>query len=386
MKAITAAIAISFLAFTTLLILVVATPKAEAQQNVTAGLANLTVLASANGTAFDPLTGLGQLLFVGQVLNNDTIASNATNVTTQLFSPNGQLIGFSTTSIPSLEPGAIGNFEQKFTDLDIVGGTPNVLFYQHDTNKASVPFFGFIPPPPLLTGAAAGAIPGGAGGGATGAAAGGAIGGGGSFAGGGGGGGTTINQEIINCIQNQANTANNVSGGATVGQNNFAVCKGKIIQQLLQKDTGENKTTPTPEPTTNQSLAAFTGDTPPQQAADQVVIKPTPPIENSTSPIENTTSPSNNLLATAAPQPLQCQEGFEDVDGECVPICAEGFELVDNECQPIEQQQQEPTDTLALQQSNQEPTNNTPDEEQQQQDEEQQQQEEDNGNNNNNND
>ena len=275
------------------------------------------VLTSANGTAFNPLTGLGELLFVGQVLNNDTISSNAINVTTQLFDFNGQLVGFDSTILPSLAPGAVGNFEQKFTDLDIVRGTPNAVFYEHDTNNASIPFFGFIPPPPLLTGlapggagAAGGAIPGGAIGGG-----GGFIGGGGGFAGG-GGGGTTINQEIINCIQNQANTANNISGGAVVGQNNFAVCKGKIIQQQQQL-AAENKTTPGPVP-----LAAF------------LAAPPSATVENTTEPIENTTAPAP--LQSFAAAPLECEEGFEEVDNECVPICEEGEELVDGECQPTE--------------------------------------------------
>src|SRR5262245_40400378 len=78
-------------------------------QNASLAGANITVLASANGTGFNPLTGLGELSFVGQLLNNDTIPSNDTQVTTQLYDFTGKLIGFNTTDVGPVEPGAVVN-------------------------------------------------------------------------------------------------------------------------------------------------------------------------------------------------------------------------------------------------------------------------------------
>ena len=412
-----------------------------AQQNVTnstnatsitptnlTGLANLTVLTSANGTAFNPLTGLGELMFVGQVLNNDTIPSNSTNMTTQLFDFNGNLVGFGSTTVPALAPGAIGNFEQKFTDLDLIGGTPNAVFYEHDTNEKSLPFFGFIPPPFLAPGVG-GAL---AAGGALGSGGGlGVVGGGGVASGGGGGGGggdLSINNVYRNIFQNCIINQSNVGGEGGGEQSNIAVCNQLIDsiqqQQQPQKATGENKTTPGPEPT----IPATATEGPDESCLFDASQPRCAPDESGNCPDGFNMNEDGNCY----PEHSQCPDGYhseeDDETGQCYPdsqSCSPGYILSPdfptcereetvcekhpelNECtdflnkqaaitsnddnqtqaEPTQQQEPNPATALTLQANEptpppeEEPQQQQQDEPQQQQDEPQQQQEEDNGNN-----
>ena len=315
---------------------------------------NVSVLFSANSTGFDPLTQQGTLMMVGQVMNTGNETSENTNVTTDLLDFNGTLAGFnSVQTVPAtIPPNGTANFQTRFTDQDVIGGTGNVLFYQQtpDNGGATSKFLGFIPPPFFAgTGAAlAGAgVPLGTGAGF--ATGGGGVGGGfatgGGSSGGGGGGGTTIIKQVTNnikqCIQNQANVANDVGGD--VGQSNKAICNidGVIIQ--LSEPTTPVTLPPSVTPVVGEpggpanddgscndgqepvdnvcppNASLKTLDVPPQQAADQVVTKPTPPIENSTSPIENSTSPDNRLSLALEPEP-DCGNDGELVNGECVPF------------------------------------------------------------------
>ena len=341
-------------------------------QNVTNGnitAANLTVLTSANGTGFNPMTGLGELSFVGQLLNNDTIPSNETEVTTQLYDFNGKLIGFNTTNVGPINPGEIVNFQQKFTDLDLVGGTANAVFYDHSTNKDSLPFFGFIPPPflagtgfgtALAAGGALGSggglgVPGGGGGGFAGG------GGGGGSGGGGGGGDLKITNKYYQCIINQANV---IEGGGSGEQINIATC--------------------------NQFIDAVP---PPKQAevlaiADQPITQPTedtiPPAagEPGGPPDENGECNDGQEPVDDLCPELQQQECDPDtevlVEDECQPIveCDPDTEIVvDNECQPLKAQPQ--LQAQAQQAPTQEPIQELPAEQEPEQEPEQQPQQQD---------
>lgn len=337
---------------------------APANETIAAG-PNTTVLFSANSTGFDPLSQLGTLMMVGQVLNNGTEPSENTNVTTELLDMNGTLIGFNTvTTVPStIPPNQTANFQTKFSDQDVIGGTGNAFFYQNtpDNGGDTGKFLGFIPPPFFFGGAAAlmqAGVPLGSGGGF---ATGGGAGGGGGFIGGGGGGGsggdsgsggggTTINNinRIINCIQNQANEANNVNG--EVGQINFAVCgEGNIIQQPVS-------TTPT------TPAAGTPGGAPKDGKCD-----------DGQKPVDNKCPPALKEKPIAlgepgsVPKDGKCNDGQTPVDNKCpatqkpnqitpgkpggAPVngkCDDGQTPVDNRCPAAQTQTQTPQQLAAL--------------------------------------
>lgn len=158
--------------------------------------ANITILQASNGTNFDPLTGLPNILIIGEAINNDSITSSPNTLAyAGLFDINGNIIATSAAPLVgkfSLLPGETGTFDLRFSDSDIIGGTLNAVFYQVQVDNGTQ-FLGFIPPP-LPPGFGAGALlDGGLGaegagggfdgtGGTGGGSGGGSSGGGGSFA------------------------------------------------------------------------------------------------------------------------------------------------------------------------------------------------------------
>lgn len=352
-----------------------------AQQNVTntttiAAGPNVSVLFSANSTGFDPLTQLGTLMMVGQVKNNGTEPSENTNVTTELLDFNGTLAGFNTArTVPAtIPPNGTANFQTTFTDQDVIGGTGNVLFYQHtpDNGGETGRFLGFVPPPFLLPGAGAAlagaGVPLGAGGGFGAVGGGGGIGGGFSGGGGDGGGGTTINQEFnqdfFNCIINQANLASNTSG--EVDQSNIAICnqfkdKPVPIGVIGVVPLGEPGGPANDDGSCNDGQESVDNKCPPKQPEPEPECDPNyegcvplfPPDVNCGDPgvgtnIEITGDDPHGLDADN--DGIGCNEktpppsiaAFRAEDNQTELECPEGEEEVDGVCQVVD-------DTLQLQ-------------------------------------